>query len=60
MSSSESSKQMHLGGRWDTHVVHPPEEGRQEWIPFSEITKLDIHGVHLLKIIKSVTHEVRL
>jgi hypothetical protein len=44
----------------NTHVMHLPEEGRQELILSSEIIKLDTHGVHLLEIIESDTHVVRL
>ena len=41
-------------------MVHFPEKGHQERIPFSEIIKIDTHVVHLLEIIKSVTHVVHL
>ena len=43
-----------------THVLHLPEEDHQEWIPSSEIIKIDTSMVHLLEIIKSVTHVVHL
>ena len=36
------------------------EKGRQGWILSSETTKIDPHVVHLLEIIKSVTHVVHL
>ena len=47
MSSRESSKQMPLGGRLDTHVMHLPEESRQER-SFSEYYQLDTQEVQCL------------